>query len=176
MALKPTIYKLRISLSDLNRNYYDTLNLTIAQHPSETLERMMARAMAFCLNADPELCFTKGLSEVEQPDIWHKSLEQDTLLWIDVGEPTAERLKKAAHSAKQVKIYSFNAKSATWWQQLPNKAKQLPISFWQFDWQEISRLASFVTRTMDMSVTITEESAYVTTDNNEIELHWQALS
>jgi len=176
VALKPTIYKLRISLSDLNRNYYDTLNLTIAQHPSETLERMMARVMAFCLNADPELCFTKGLSEVEQPDIWHKSLEQDTLLWIDVGEPTAERLKKAARSAKQVKVYSFNAKSSTWWQQLPSKSKQLPIIFWQFDWQEITRLASFVERTMDMSVTITEQSAYVTTSNNEIELHWQALS
>jgi len=176
VALKPTIYKLRISLSDLNRNYYDTLNLTIAQHPSETLERMMARVMAFCLNADPELCFTKGLSEVEQPDIWHKSLEQDILLWIDVGEPTAERLKKAARSAKQVKVYSFNAKSSTWWQQLPSKSKQLPIIFWQFDWQEITRLASFVERTMDMSVTITEQSAYVTTSNNEIELHWQALS
>ena len=60
MALKPTIYKFKIALADLNRQYYDTLNLTVAQHPSETLERMMARMLAFCLNAQESLAFTKG--------------------------------------------------------------------------------------------------------------------
>ena len=70
MALKPTIYKSRIALSDVNRNYYDTLNLTIAQHPSETLERMMVRIMAYCINAQENLIFTKGISSPEEPDIW----------------------------------------------------------------------------------------------------------
>jgi uncharacterized protein YaeQ len=50
MALKPTIYKLKIALSDLDRNIYEALNLTIAQHPSETLERMMVRVLAYCIN------------------------------------------------------------------------------------------------------------------------------
>ena len=70
MALKPTIYKFKIALTDLNRNYYDTLNLTIAQHPSETLERMMVRMLAFCINAQESLSLTKGLSTVEEPDLW----------------------------------------------------------------------------------------------------------
>jgi uncharacterized protein YaeQ len=61
VALKPKIYKFRITLSDIDRNYYDTLNLTIAQHPSETLERMMVRVLAFCINAQKHLAFTKGL-------------------------------------------------------------------------------------------------------------------
>jgi hypothetical protein len=61
MALKPAIFKLQISLSDLNRNYYDTLNLTIAQHPSETVERMFALDLAFCINAQGHRVFT-GLS------------------------------------------------------------------------------------------------------------------
>ena len=74
MAIKPTIYKFRISLSDLNRNYYDTLNLTIALHPSETLERMMARVIAFCLNATENLTFTKGLSDIDEPDISWKNI------------------------------------------------------------------------------------------------------
>jgi len=55
VALKPTIYKLRITLADIDRSYYDSLNLTIAQHPSETLERMMARVMAFCIDAQEYL-------------------------------------------------------------------------------------------------------------------------
>lgn len=50
MALKPTIYKARIDLADLNSNHYDSLQLTIAQHPSETRERMMARVLVYSLN------------------------------------------------------------------------------------------------------------------------------
>lgn len=48
MALKPTIYKFRIALSDMNNDYYDSKNLTIALHPSEKPQRMLARILAFC--------------------------------------------------------------------------------------------------------------------------------
>ncbi len=61
MALKPTIYKATVSLSDVDRHYYDQLQLTLAQHPSETAERMMVRLLVFCLNAHPDLTFTRGL-------------------------------------------------------------------------------------------------------------------
>ena len=40
MALKPTIYKAQIELADSDRNCYDSLTLTLAKHPSETLERI----------------------------------------------------------------------------------------------------------------------------------------
>ncbi len=103
MALKPTIYKFNISLSDINRNYYDTLNLTVAQHPSENPERMMARVLAFCLNAQELLVFTKGLSEPDVPDIWVRTLDDQVALWIDVGEPAVERIKKATRLAKSVR-------------------------------------------------------------------------
>ena len=65
VALKPTIFKIKIALSNIEANHYDNLNLTIAQHPSESLERMMARVLAFCMNARENLSFTKGLSAVE---------------------------------------------------------------------------------------------------------------
>ncbi|WP_432453116.1 MULTISPECIES: YaeQ family protein [unclassified Agarivorans] len=175
MALKPTIYKLRISLSDLNRNYYDTLNLTIAQHPSETLERMMARVMAYCHSAEQGLEFTKGLSEIEQPDLWSKSLDGQVQLWIDVGEPSAERIKKATRLAETVKVYSFNSKSNTWWQQIQGKLTRLDLQVWQLDWQEVCKLASYVERTMDLSVTITEQSAYVTIGSHELDINWKPL-
>ena len=133
MALKPTIYKFNISLSDLDQDYYDTLHLTVAQHPSETHERMMARVLAFCLNAQQEaLVFTKGLSEPDEPDIWARAMDDHLILWIDVGEPAVERIKKATRTAKNVKIYSFNAKSDIWWQQTQSKFATLPVSITQF--------------------------------------------
>jgi hypothetical protein len=51
MAQKATIYKVELSVSDMDRHYYETHNLTVAKHPSETDERLMVRILAFALNA-----------------------------------------------------------------------------------------------------------------------------
>lgn len=175
MALKPTIYKLRISLSDLNRNYYDTLNLTLAQHPSETLERMMVRALAYCINAQEHLVFTKGLSDIDEPDIWARTLDDQISLWIEVGEPSVERVKKACQRAKSVRIYCFNVKANTWWEQSQRKISQLKAAVFKFEWDSIQILASMVQRTMDFSVSISGDSAYVATEAGECEINWQTL-
>ncbi|MFV2060746.1 MAG: YaeQ family protein [Gammaproteobacteria bacterium] len=175
MALKPTIYKLRISLSDINRDYYDALNLTIAQHPSETLERMMVRILAYCINADEKLEFTKGLSAVDEPDIWLKTLDNQTALWIDVGEPAVDRIKKATRISSAVKVYCFNSKSNVWWDQSQEKFKKLNASIYKFDWDSIKSAAALLQRTMDFSVTITGDSAFIATQSGECEIFWSVL-
>ena len=176
MALKPTIYKLNISLSDINRNYYDTLNLTIARHPSETLERMMARVLAFCINAQEYLVFTKGLSAVKEPDIWAHTLDNQISLWIEVGEPDVDKIKKATRIASTVKVYSFNSKSDTWWSNGEEKFKELSASIFQFQWASIKSLAAMVDNcTMDFSVTITDDSAYIATEDGGCEVSWISL-
>lgn len=175
MALKPTIYKLKIALTDLNRDYYDTLNLTIAQHPSETLERMMARMLVFCINAQENLSFAKGLNVAEEPDIWAHTLDNQIALWIDVGEPAFDRIKKASRLASTVKVYSFNSKSDIWWKQEQEKFSALTVSVFRFQWENVQSLALLVQRTMDLSVTITENSAYIATGLGECEVYWVPL-
>ena len=175
MALKPTIYKLKITLADVDRNYYDALNLTVAQHPSETLERMMARVLAFCINAQEYLSFTKGLSAVEEPDIWARTLDGRISLWIDVGEPTLDRIKKATRLAPAVKVYTFNSKSDAWWTQGQAKISELKASVYQFPWGSMQALAALVKRTMELSVTITDDTAYISAGTGECEVSWGAL-
>lgn len=175
MALKPTIYKLRIALSDLERNYYDSLSLTVALHPSETPQRMMARVLAYCLNAQPELTFCKGLSDIEEPDIWLRTMDDKTLLWIEMGEPAVDRVKKVSRLAETVKIYSFNTKSDVWWTQNQSKFSQLSVEIYRFDASQINDFADLLSRTMDFSVTITGESAYIATSAGELEVSWQTL-
>ncbi len=175
MAIKPTIYKFNINLSDLNRDYYNTLNLTVALHPSETVERMMARVMAYCINAQESLVFTKGLSDVEEPDIWAKTLDEQITLWIELGEPDVERVKKATRKASTVKVYSFNSKSDVWWVQSKAKFSQISAVVYQFDWSEIQAMAAMIQRTMAVSVMITGDYAYVTFESGECEISWQCL-
>lgn len=175
MALKPTIFKLKIALADIDRNLYDNLNLTIAQHPSETLERMMTRVLAFCMNAREYLSFTKGLSSTEEPDIWAHTLEDRISLWIDIGEPAFDRIKKATRLSPCVKVYSFNLKSDSWWVKEQAKFNELKASVFQFHWKSIQTLAGMVKRTMDLSVTISDGLVYISGDNGECEVPWVSL-
>lgn len=175
MALNATIYKYRIALSDLNRNYYDTLQLTVAQHPSESLERMTARVLAYCINASPGLEFTKGLSTPETPDIWERSLAEEVILWIELGEPSADKLKKATRAAKEVKVYSFNSKSDVWWRQEQKNISNLKVTVTQLPWNAIVILAAMVQRTMDISVTISGDSAFIAMEQGEYDIAWTTM-
>ena len=177
MALKPTIFKVTIHRSDLNNDVYDSINLTIAQHPSENTERMMARILAFTLLPQQEfLTFTKGLSEVDDPDIIAKSLADELLLWVDMGEPAFDRIKKASRAAKSVAIYSFNTKSDVWWIQGQSSFEKLAnLSVYQFDFQQIQALTQQVKRSMEISITLSGESCYIASELGECEVVCKVL-
>ena len=175
MAIKPTIYKLKISLSDLNRDIYDSLNLTIARHPSETMERMMVRVLAYCLNTRDQLIFCKGLSDNDEPDLWAHSLDGNLELWIDVGEPASDRVKKSSRVAGKMRVYCFNNKAPTWWQQNRDQLSQLTVDVYRFDWEQVQALAAISDRGMDFSVTLSGDSVYVASELGECELTLETL-
>ena len=122
MALKSTIFKLELEVSDINQNHYQKYSLTIARHPSENNERMMVRILAFALNADQTLSFTKGLSSEDEPALWKLDPTNHIETWIDQGQPDEGRIRKACNRADQVLIYTYNQRSATvWWKQIKHK-------------------------------------------------------
>ena len=92
MALSATICKADLNIIDMDKNYYERHSLTLARHPSETEERFMLRLLAFSLNADNSLLFTKGLGTENEPDLWQKDLTNDIIQWIDLGLPSEKRI------------------------------------------------------------------------------------
>ena len=175
MALKPTIFKMNINVSNLDQDVYETIPLTIAQHPSETTERMVTRILAFVLNNQEFLSFTKGLSEADDPDIWAKNYSDEFLLWVDVGEPGFERIKKACRQAKSVKVYTFNTKSNVWWKQSLKDFSKINAQVYQFDFEQIQSFASLVERTMDFSITLTDNVFYIAADKGSCEVNLTTL-
>ena len=176
MATKPTIHKARIALTDLDRNHYESLDLTVALHPSETTERMCARIVAYCINAAEGITFTTGISTRDEPDIQLTSLDNRMLAWIDVGEPSPDRLKKASRLAERVRVYSFNSKSDVWWNKTRPKLNTLGVvEVFQMPWAQIQAASALVKRTMDWSMMISEGAAFVTADNGDCEVAWRLL-
>ena len=96
MALKATIFKVDLSVADMDRNVYSDFALTLARHPSENDIRMMVRLFAFMLLADERLEFGKGLSTDEEPDLWLKDLTGAIDQWVVVGQPDERWLRKAS--------------------------------------------------------------------------------
>ncbi len=116
MAPNATIYKAELQVTDLDRHYYASHDLILAQHPSETPERLMARLLAFALHADERLAFGRGLSDEDEPALWQRDYGGEIERWIELGQPDESRLRKAAGRARDVVVvgYSGNASEA-WW-------------------------------------------------------------
>ena len=119
MAIKATIHKVQLNIADMDIHNYGEHSLTLAKHPSENDLRLMVRVIAFVLNADEDLVFTKGISQDNEPDLWQKDLGGDIKLWIDLGQPDEKRIKKACGRSEKVIIYTYQDGSArAWWNQM----------------------------------------------------------
>lgn len=117
MALKSTIFKADLEVSDLDRGHFATHALTLARHPSETDERMMVRVLAFALNADERLAFGRGLSSEDEADLARTDLTGAIELWIDVGLPDERAIRKASGRSRAVTVYAFGTGAEIWWRQ-----------------------------------------------------------
>jgi uncharacterized protein YaeQ len=116
VALKATVFRAELQVSDMDRHYYATHALTLARHPSETDERLMVRLLAFALFADERLEFGRGLSSDDEPDLWQKSRSGEIELWIDLGQPDDSRIRKACGRSEQVVVVNYSGRAADlWW-------------------------------------------------------------
>jgi len=175
MALKPKIFKCKIQLSDMDRHVYGEYPLVLAQHPSETIERLCTRLLAFCLNADEQLKFTGGLSVEGEPELWLKNDHGGIEQWIDVGQPEPERLKKAQRQSQLVKVYCFGKSGDTWWQLNKDKLNKLDrVEVIRFDWDLVSAIAGVFYGGCEMVVSISDAQAFISIDEHSFELTPQA--
>lgn len=156
MALKATIFKARLQIADMDRDHYGEHQLTLARHPSETDERMMVRLLAFALNAAGGLEFTGGLSSDDEADLWRMNLSGDIDLWIEVGLPAEDRLRKACNRADKVLVYSYGRRTApVWWRKQGRALGRFDnLRVYQLPADATEQMAAMAERNMDLNVTI----------------------
>ncbi|MDF3829028.1 MULTISPECIES: YaeQ family protein [unclassified Pseudocitrobacter] len=178
MALKATIYKAVVNVADIDRNQFLDASLTLAQHPSETQERMMLRLLAWIKYADERLQFTRGLSADDEPEIWLRNDHLGIDLWIELGLPDERRIKKACSLAKEVALFTYNSRAAEiWWQQNQSKLASFDkLSVWYLDDEQLAKLSAFASRTMTLQATLQEGAIWLSDAQNNLEIHfttWQ---
>ena len=172
MAQKATIYKVELSVSDMDRHYYETHKLTVAKHPSETDERLMVRLVAFALNAHEHLEMTKGLSTDDEPDIWQKSLSGELDVWVALGLPSEKVIRQSCGKAGRVILYPYGGKTAEmWWDKVKNSTTRFDnLQVVNLAEVETDALAKLASRTMKLQVNIQDGEVMVSVDDSMVYL------
>lgn len=107
MSKGSTLFRFKISLSDIDRSFYETIDFRVAKHSSESEAYLITRILAYALSYEDGLEFTQGLSNPDDPAIRLPSPNGQLIQWIDIGNPTARRMHKASKAAKMVRIYTY---------------------------------------------------------------------
>jgi uncharacterized protein YaeQ len=166
MALTATLHTLRIGLNDTDRGVYETLDLRVARHPSETLPYMLSRVLAYCLFWEKDITFSKGLSTADEPAVWVKALDGRVSLWVDVGHPSAERLHKASKLAERVAVCTFQEPAAFQRTLLDTRTRihrASELELVGLPGALLVPLEALVERRMDWEVAVGDGQLYVTT-------------
>jgi len=172
MALKSTIFKAELQISDMGRGYYNDHSLTIARHPSETDERMMMRLLAFALHAHEALVFGDSIGTDDEPSLWQKDLTGSIQLWIDVGQPDEKRIRRACGRAAQVFIYSYGGHGVDVWlnQIRSSLERSRNLTVINLPASAPLALARLAQRSMKLQFTIQDSQVWVTDDRETVHL------
>jgi uncharacterized protein YaeQ len=162
MALTATVYNFSIELADMDRQVYETLDLKVAQHPSETDESLIVRVLAYCREYAEGIEFSKGISSPDEPAVFVRDLTGVLRTWIDIGAPDAARIHKARKAADRVAVYAYKDPKqmlANWAGERIHKSESIEV--YSFDATLIAALVRRLERRMAFSLSITDAHLYL---------------
>jgi uncharacterized protein YaeQ len=170
VALTATIYNFAIELADVDRGVYESLTLKVAQHPSETEDRLVTRVLAYCLEYVEGVGFSRGISDPDEPAITVRDLTGTIKAWIEVGAPDAARLHKASKASPRVAVYIEKIPAIYLRQVAGEKIHRADaIEIYAIDRDLIAELVQRLDRRMTLSLSITDRHIFVSHNGTSID-------
>ena len=162
MALTATIYNLVTDLADVDRGVYEKIGLRLARQPSETLEYMLTRFLAYCFEYTEGIELTEGVAADDEPAVLVRDLTGRVTAWIEVGMPDARRLHRGSKLAGRAAVYThrnvalvlaeLNGKNI-------HRAAEIPV--YEFGRGFVEAIAAVVQRRAEVAIAITERQLYL---------------
>jgi uncharacterized protein YaeQ len=170
MALTATIYTFDIQLTDVDRAVYETLDLRVARHPSETEASVVTRVLAYCLEYAEGISFSKGISDPEDPAIAVRDLTGAMRVWIDVGAPDAARVHRAGKVAGRVVVYTHKDPEQLMRQWSGERIHRLEeLELYSVPASLLDALVARLSRRMAFALSVSGKDLYITMDDGTIE-------
>lgn len=163
MALGAVIHQFSVQLSHVDRGIYESLDLRVARHPSESEAFLCARVLAYCLEHQDGLAFSKGLADPDQPAIEVRDLTGDLKAWIEIGSPDAARLHRASKAAPRVAVYTHDHAERYWSSLEGERIHRGPaLELYGFDHALIAALADRLDRRTAFDLSVSDGTLYLT--------------
>lgn len=165
MALTSTMYQLAVELADADRGVYETLAIRAALHPSESAEFLATRLLAYCLEYEEGIGFSRGVSDGDEPAIVVRDPGGRISAWIEVGAPDAARLHKASKATERVAVYAVKEPRVLlrqWAGERIHRAAEIPI--YSFDRELIDGLVARLDRRTEIQMTVSGRQIYLTVE------------
>ena len=160
------MYVFTVRLADADRSVYETLTLRVAQHPSETLENLVTRVLAYCFEYTEGIAFSKGLSDPDDPAIAVRDLTGVLQTWIDIGAPEAPRLHRASKVARRVAVYAYRDVTP-WFARIAGERihRSEAVEVHVIDRELVIAIAARLERRMDIDLAVSDRNVYVSVAN-----------
>src|SRR6266699_6057693 len=162
MALTATIYSFETELADIDRGVYQAVSLRLARQPSETLEYMLTRFLAYCLEYTEGIELTEGVAAGDEPAVLVRDLTGRITAWIEVGMPEAQRLHRGSKLAGRAAVYTHRNVAqvlAELYGKQIHQAAAIPV--YEFGRGFVEGVAAAVQRRTDVSLSIIERQLYI---------------
>lgn len=170
------IHRIALEIADIDRGIYADHQLTLAQHPLESDERMLVRVLAFALNVNADddhgpLEFARDVWHPDEPSLWQRDYTGDIVHWIEVGQPDEKRLQRMTARVGRVSVYAFEENAPEWWQRLePRLGRVRNLSVWQIPTEQSQALAVLAQRAMNIQVTVQEGAIWMGDGSHSLEV------
>ncbi len=171
MAISTQLFRFKIELADITRSTYESLDFRVAQHPSETVDYLLTRVIAYALNYQDHLHFSaEGLHTPEDPCLSVPSTYGGQLLWIEIGNPSAKKLHKAAKASKTVKVYTYKNPKVLVEEMIKNNVhKAQDIEIYALTQEFLEKLAQHLERETQWTLTHNDGSIIINCNSETIE-------
>ena len=170
MGTTATIFRFQVELSDIDRGVYESLDLRVAQHPSEDDERMVIRVLARTIAHEDGLEFGRGLSNPDDAGLWAYGMTGQVETWIDLGLPGADRLHRASKLCSKVLIFTDKSETALmkeWRKRKIHKAETIQV--YRLPVELVSELAKGIERRTTWYVTMQDHTLTVMVGERSLE-------
>jgi uncharacterized protein YaeQ len=147
----------------VDRGVYESLELRVARHPSESEEFMCARVLAYCLEYREGLAFSRGLADPDQPALEVRDLTGALLAWIEIGAPDAARLHRAGKATPRVAVYTYHF-AERYWATLAGERmhRAEALELYALDRAVLTALVSRLERRTAFDLSVTDGMLYLT--------------
>ena len=162
MALGATIYNIEIDLADSDRGVYESLELRVARHPSESEEYLVTRVLAYALEYADGIEFSRGISDPDEPAIAVRDLTGALKAWIEIGNPDAARLHKASKASPRVAVYTHKDPAQLVARLQGERIHRADdVELWAVDRAFIAQLVERLDRRMSFSLSVAERELFL---------------